>query len=498
MDIEELKELIKLSESEQIEFKLSTGQRTEAAKTVCAMLNCAGGFLLFGIDDKGNIKGQQVSSKTLEIIAGEIRRIEPPAYPDIETVPLNDNLKVIVLRVPGGGGPYTYDGRPYIRNGSSTAVMPQYQYEKLLLERMHGSYRWEKQIARNISIKDLDREEIIRTIDEAVRRQRLTEPGTRKVKDLLTGLGLLQEDNVINAAVVLFGKSKSLLPGYIQCTLKLARFRGTDKTEFIDNRQITGNAFELFEQAQIFFRNHLPVSGKILPDKFERVDEPLYPTAALREAVANAICHRDYGSGAGAISIAIYDDRLEISSTGELHFGLKTEDLFRPHPSRPWNPFIAKVFYLRGIIETWGRGTIKIKELTDEARLPVPEFENNMGEFTIRFFCGKKYSDKISDLVGTMLAPCWHHVGTMLELSTEEINKLLISCNEATSINDLMNIFAWKDRSKFRNKYINPLLEEGLIEMTVPDKPKSSKQKYKITEKGNYLLEAGKTFTRNG
>ena len=86
----------------------------------------------------------------------------------------------------------------------------------------------------------------------------------------------------------------------------------------------------------------------------------------------------------------------------------------------------------------------------------------------------------------------------MLELSTEEINKLLISCNEATSINDLMNIFAWKDRSKFRNKYINPLLEEGLIEMTVPDKPKSSKQKYKITEKGNYLLEAGKTFTRNG
>ena len=149
---------------------------------------------------------------------------------------------------------------------------------------MHGSYRWETQIARNISIKDLDREEIIRTVDEAVRRQRLSEPGTRKVKDLLIGLGLLQEDNLLNAAVVLFGKSKSFLPNYIQCTLRLARFRGTYKTEFIDNRQVTGNAFELFEQAQIFFRNHLPVSGKILPDKFERVDEPLYPAAALSTA----------------------------------------------------------------------------------------------------------------------------------------------------------------------------------------------------------------------
>ena len=191
MNLKELEELVKSSESEQLEFKSSTGQRTEAAKTVCAMLNGSGGFVLFGVDDNGTIKGQQVSSKTLETIAGEIRRIDPPAYPDIETVPVNDNLTVIVLIVPGGGGPYTYDGRPYIRIASSTAVMPKYQYEKLLLERMHGTYRWEKQITQNISIKDLDKEEVIRTIDEAVRRQRLREPGTRKLKDLLTGPGLI-------------------------------------------------------------------------------------------------------------------------------------------------------------------------------------------------------------------------------------------------------------------------------------------------------------------
>ena len=81
-----------------------------------------------------------------------------------------------------------------------------------------------------------------------------------------------------------------------------------------------------------------------MPGLFERIDDPLYPTEALREALANALCHRDYSIGGGAVSLAIYDDRLEITSTGALPFDLTPAHLLRPHVSR-WNPLIAQAFY---------------------------------------------------------------------------------------------------------------------------------------------------------
>jgi ATP-dependent DNA helicase RecG len=165
----------------------------------------------------------------------------------------------------------------------------------------------------------------------------------------------------------------------------MARFKGRTKEEFLDNRQEVGNAFELLIRAQRFLRDHLPVAGRIVAGVFERIDEPLYPTEALREALANAICHRDYGVSGGAVSIAIYDDTLEISSTGMLPFGLTPADLVRPHQSRPWNPLIAHVFFRRGIIESWGRGTLKMVELTAKAGLVPPEFESRHGEVVVRF-----------------------------------------------------------------------------------------------------------------
>lgn len=322
MKLDELKKLIKKGESEQIEFKRSTGQRSEAAKTVCAMLNGIGGFILFGVTDDGNPVGQQVTTRTIEDITNEIQRIEPPVFPDIETIMIDISHSIIILRISGGGGPYTYDGRSYTRHGPTTRIMPQKIYEKLLLERMHAHSRWENQPARNFSIKDLDTGEIIRTIDEAIRRNRLDDPGTRNIKELLLGLGLIEKGNILNAAVVLFGKTDRLLSDYIQCNIRLARFRGKDKTEFLDNRQYMGNAFVLFQKGQNFLRDHLPVAGRILPGVIERVDEPLYPTEAMREALANAICHRDYSIAGGAVGVAIYDNRLEISNTGSLPFGL--------------------------------------------------------------------------------------------------------------------------------------------------------------------------------
>lgn len=387
MTQDELSAIVGGGESEGVEFKTTTGQRSEATRTVCGMLNGQGGFVLFGVRDDGTVVGQQVGARTMEEVIESIRRIEPFVLLTPERLPVDEGREVIVIRVPGGlPGPFVLDGRPYVRQGPTTAVMPQGQYRRLLLEQMHAGSRWENQAAEGASIEDLDRSEVTRTVDEAIRRGRLEEPGTRDAEALLQGFGLSVDGRIVNAAVVLFGARERFLPFYPQCLLRMARFRGTTIAEFEDNRQLHGNTFDLLVAAQRFLREHLPVAGRVVPGLFERQDDPIYPPEALREALANALCHRDYQVPGGSVSLAIFDDRLEIASTGTLHFGMTVDELKNPHASRPWNPLIANVFYRRGVIEQWGRGTLRIAELSERAGLREPEFEERAGELIVRFF----------------------------------------------------------------------------------------------------------------
>ena len=129
--------------------------------------------------------------------------------------------------------------------------------------------------------------EITRTIDEAIRRRRAEDPGTRDPTELLRGFGLIRGGRLLRAAVVLFGGSERVGAEYPQCMLRVARFRGISRTdEFLDNRLFHGNAFTILGSAERFFRENLPIAGRIEPDRFERVDDPLYPPPALREALA--------------------------------------------------------------------------------------------------------------------------------------------------------------------------------------------------------------------
>jgi predicted HTH transcriptional regulator len=177
MQLEELQKLVTKGESEDLEFKKSSGQRSEAAKTICALLNGLGGFVLFGVSDTGEIVGQQVSTKTIEDIALELRRIEPPAFPDIETITIGGERVVIVVRVPGKLGTYCYDGRPYIRHGPSTQIMPRGEYERRVLEKFHAHRRWENEMAPAwVTINDLDEEEIHSSQCRAIRTDEKTDP----------------------------------------------------------------------------------------------------------------------------------------------------------------------------------------------------------------------------------------------------------------------------------------------------------------------------------
>ena len=386
MTLDNITALAASSESETLEFKSSTGTRREAAETLCAMLNQAGGQILFGVAPEGRVVGQQVSERTMEEVSAEIQRIDPPVFPEIERVGVSENLEVIAVRVNRGDSPpYQYRGTAYRRVGNKTRAMSADEYNRMLFERMHSDRRWENQIADGWTIDDLDVAEIRNTVSEAVRIGRLDEPGSREPEDLLRGLGLIRDGFLFRAATVLFGNVARLERDLPQCLLRVARFRGIGRSEFLDNRQFSGNAFTLLSHAERFLRDTLPIASSFESGRMARIDEPLYPPLATREALANALCHRDYASGGGSIGLAVYDDRLEVTSVGGLHFGLTPDDLFQPHESRPWNPLIARTFYRRGIIEEWGSGTIKMAELATSAGLPCPEIEERGDYVTVRF-----------------------------------------------------------------------------------------------------------------
>ena len=386
MTRDEIANLVTQGESETLEFKKTTGERVAAARTACAMLNHRGGVVLIGVANDGTVTGQQVGDGTIERLAEELQDIDPPVFPAIDRVPVGDGKTVLMIRVSRGAmRPYAHKNIPYRRVGNTTRRMTQEEYSQTLLERMHNEERWENQPAVGWSIDDLDLTELHRTVNEAIRQGRLNDPGTANPQELLLGMGLIKDGALLRAAVALFGNNRRVAAEWTQCLVRVARFQGIDRTEFRDNRQFRGNAFTLLTQAERFILEYLPIAGRITPDSFVRVDEPLYPPLALREALANAFCHRDYTSGGGSVSVGIYDDRLEITSIGPLHFGLTPELLFLSHESRPWNPLIANAFYRRGIIEQWGRGTIKMAELTAAAGLPRPEIEEGFDSVTVRF-----------------------------------------------------------------------------------------------------------------
>ena len=265
-------------------------------------------------------------------------RFEPPIEFEAESVELATGRTAIVLTVAGTSDsvPFTYDGRAFERVDNTTRKMTQERYEALLLERAHSRRRWENQEADELTIKDIDREEVQRIVEAGRSTGRLVGPVGRSLPQLLDRLGVRRGGKLLRAAVVLFGKT--FLPDYPQCELRMARFRGVDKTEFLDQRHVRGPAFKLFEEADLFCQRHFPLPGRIEPGRLQRVDRPLIPPDAMREILVNALIHRDYTIAGGAVSLAIFDDRVEVWSAGRFPTGITPESLKHAHPSVQRNP----------------------------------------------------------------------------------------------------------------------------------------------------------------
>jgi len=386
MNKSQIEELIKQGESLYLEFKTSTNQLKGAIETICAYLNGKGGIVLIGIKNNGQMVGQYVTDNTRQEVAREIKKIEPSPEIDVSYITIEDEKTIITLETSyGAHAPYVYDGRAYERTESSTGLMSQHKYERLLVRRKQLNHVWDEQPSKNHDIDSLDHNEIRRTINDGINHNRIgAEVQDYDIKHILNKFKLLKNGIPTNAAVILY--SKDVETDYRNCMIRMARFRGLDKLgDYIDNQRVHGNAFQLIQAATDFAMRHLPIASYFKPNQMQRIDQPAVPALALREALINAISHRDYQNRSATISLAIYDDRLEIWNNGTLPQELKIEDLRRSHESYPRNEEIATLFYKRGWVEGWGTGTLRMIGYCQNNGTPEPEFQEYSSGFAIIF-----------------------------------------------------------------------------------------------------------------
>ena len=425
MTLEELQALILSGEGETLEVKETTGQRVDACETLCAFLNKDGGMVVFGVGKKGNVAGQLVSDKTKRELFEVFAKFEPAADIAVEWVDVDETHKAIVCKVERGNmRPYVYDGRPYKRVQSSTAVMSQEEYERMLAERKGFQSDWELEINPELKLADLDENEIRKTARMGVAEGRL--PESTDVNDiigLLDGFKVQKDGALRNAAAVLFCKDDT---DYMQCLLRLARFKGKDNQIFIDNKQITGNIFRLIDAGMAFCFNHLSLSGVI--NGTYREEHLEIPAKALREALVNALVHRLYVKRGSSVSLAIYDDRVEIINPGTFPSNLTMEELRAGNMSELRNPTIAKVMYSRKTVETWGRGIKLILDECAKAKLPEPKIIA-VGGYTKTVFL-RPVADSKDVIMASDSDPC--HEVNEVNREVNEVNQRILQILRST------------------------------------------------------------------
>ena len=210
-----------------------------------------------------------------------------------------------------------------------------------------------------------------------------------------------------------------------------------------------------------------------------REDYPLYPPLATREALANSICHRDYTTPGGAVAIAMYDDHLEIINPGIFHFDMTPEKLTRPHESKPWNPIIASVFYRAGVIEKWGMGTLNIIDWCKENGNPKPSWEIRAESVVTTFLPSVFFATGEIPEERPKLRPKIRPKLRPKSIEEEVVNLLR---KEPLSKAEIAELLGHQRISGGLKKVFQNLIDQGVIAYTIPDKPRSKVQKYKLNK----------------
>ncbi len=437
-----------MHEHQNIEWKESW--RDEYLKWICGFANAQGGVLVIGKNDKGKVIGIENAKKLMEDIPNKVR--------DILGIFVEVNLKFekdkesLEIRVEQYPFPVNYKGQYFYRSGSTNQELKGATLDKFLL-RKHGK-RWDSIPVPNVVFSDLEAQTFDKFKRMASKSGRISDEAISESNEILIeNLNLKEGEYIKRAAVMLFHNDpERFVTGAF---IKIGFFK--TETELIYQDVVTGNLFEQADKTlDLLLTKYL--RANISYEGINRVEIYPYPKAALREALLNAIVHKDYSSGI-PIQIKVYENRIVFWNDGKLPENWTIEQLQREHPSNPFNPDIANAFFRAGLIESWGRG---IKKITDECRiagLPVPEIRYEFGGLLVEFRI------KIQDVSEKTSGK---NVGEKRRGKTSGKIIELIKSNTQITIPEIAVIVGVTERSIERN--IQKLQKENILERVGPAK----------------------------
>ncbi len=372
-------------ESQTVEYKQVW--RNDCLKAVSAFANSSGGLLMVGLDDRGQPAGLKNVKKLLEDIPNTIRN-KLGIIPSVEQDKI-DRKVIIKIMVNPSSVPISYNGKFYLRSGSTVQELSGKDLTEFLLQKTGNA--WDAEIEDQADWNALEKSTI-----ESFKRYAVDRiPSIVQETDfniILQKLNLTENRKMKRSATLLFGSETHRL--YSHACVKIGRFL-TD-TDIQTTDIVSGNLFSQLENTLEILRTKYLVSN-IKYEGIHRRDILEYPYEALREAIINALIHRDYRNFS-QIQIRVYPDKLVIMNAGSLPDEVPVESLKTDHLSMPRNKLLAETFYYAGFIEAWGRGTLKIVEKCVEQGLPEPDFNVANSVMTVTFYKDKWNEDNLRKL----------------------------------------------------------------------------------------------------
>jgi len=381
---DEILGMIEKGESETLEFKKSTASLREGIETSCAFANHRGGYLIFGIDNNGAIVGQEVTDDTIKNIANTVKlNTDPKLYPVIEKVELEGKTCILITVEESPLKPHLAYGRAYLRVGTTNQKLDREQYEYQLQQRFNG-YAFDYQAQTGATLNDIDTDSLYEFLETANSIRDLNENMFLPPDIVLEKLDLMTERKLTKAAILLFGKQpEKFFADHFE--IKCGKFADdTGYDEITNDKMFRQNLIQNFHAAFNFIMESIGKSS--LKSDIHRKEKWEFPVGVIREGLINMIVHRDYRQNIKS-TLEIRPSAVSFYNPAQL-FGpsITIERLKTLHPSRPGNRLIAKIFYLMGLFENWGGGTLKIISETIKSGKPSPEFYFEDGMFRLVLF----------------------------------------------------------------------------------------------------------------
>lgn len=433
-----------------------------------------GGVIIFGVDEDHDYRevGVYDAQDLQRSVNAQCLQMEPVVRP-LMTVMERDGKSFVAAEIPGidlSERPCYYRGQgrikgSFVRIGDSDEPMT--EYEIYSYESFRKKYQDDIRPIQRATLQALDREEL----EIYVQKLKDGKPNLARLSDpeIYELMNITRNECVTLSAVMLFSPyPQAYFPSDVHHCGCGSWHRGWRRRRhgrrFIDNQRIEGNIAQMLDEALQFVRKNMRNKTIIDPDTGKRDDRTDYPITAVREAVVNALVHRDYSihTEGMPIQLLMFSDRLEIRNPGGIYGRLRVDQLGKVQPDTR-NPVLASAMEVLGITENRYSGIPTIRKVMAEYGLREPEFLDQRGSFVVKFYAGVKEVCKTEH--------------------DEKVEDLLLFCQTPRTRREIADYLGLTSVTYAIQRHIMPLVEQGLIRMSVPDKPKSQKQRYQTVRR---------------